>query len=61
MITDNRCEASYKNPVASVSFPELFGYAKFFAFKYPVEVGDIVEPAFISNFSYCAISINQHS
>jgi len=30
-------------------FPELFWYAEFFAFENPVEVGNIVEPAFISN------------
>jgi hypothetical protein len=44
-----------------MGFPELFGYAKLFALKYPVEVGDIIEPAFIGDLGYSTGSIYQHS
>ena len=50
-----------KNPVPCVGFPELFWYAKLFAFKDPVEVGDIVEPAFIGDLGNCICSIYQQA
>ena len=42
----------YKNPVPGIRLPELFRYAKLFTFKDPVEIGDIVKPAFVGYFSY---------
>lgn len=51
---------SNKNPIADIGFPELFWNAAFFAFKYAVEIGDIVETAFVGNISDSISSIYEH-
>ena len=42
-----------KDTVPGVSFPEFLGDAEFFALKYPVEIGDVIEAAFVSDLGYC--------
>ena len=40
--------------------PEFFGSAIFFLFKNAIEIRDIIEPAFISDFIDAVRGFNQH-
>ena len=41
---------SYHNFRLPIVFPELLRRAFFFSFKYPVEIGQVVEPTIIADF-----------
>jgi hypothetical protein len=55
------CVLLYKYPVTGICFPEIFGDAEFLTFKYAVEVGDIVEAAFIGYFGNGVGGVYQHA
>lgn len=44
-----------------VHFPELPGSAASFRLEHAVEIGEIVEAAFITDFGYVPGGVNQHS
>ena len=55
------CRDLYKYPVAGIGFPEIFRNTEFLTFKDPVEIGYVVEPAFISDLGDGVGRIDQHA
>ena len=54
-------EALNKHPVPCIGLPEFLWDAEFFSLKYPVEVGNVIETAFIGDLGNGVRGIDQHT